>query len=210
MKYRPFLVIVSAPSGAGKTTITNEILRRNSDLKYSISATTRPRRDGETDGSDYFFMSRDAFKKRIERGDFAEWAIVHQNYYGTPIGYITQQLKNGHCIVMDIDIQGARQLRNKFPDSVSIFIIPPTLEILSERLNKRGTDEEDVVKRRLDMAKEELLAVQEYEYVVVNDNVEDSVRQAESIIHAEKNRLSRQILPSFFQDLYQMHEKTNV
>ncbi len=191
MKYNPFIIIISAPSGAGKTSVTDALLDRDSSLKYSISATTRSRREGEVDGRDYFFSLTSDFEAMIDRGEFAEWAFVHNNYYGTPDQHLQEQLKKGYCIVMDIDIQGARQIRVKYPAVVSIFIVPPSFEVLESRLRDRGTESEEVVQRRLGIAKNELRAIHEYQYVVANNELKECIAHTEAIILAEKSRISR-------------------
>lgn len=191
MDFSPFLIVISSPSGGGKTSITQAILKRNKCLKYSVSATTRPKRNGEVHGQDYFFLTEDEFKAHIERDEFAEWAIVHKNFYGTPLGFIIHQLESGYSVVMDIDIQGARLARQKYPDAVCIFVVPPSLEILEKRLRKRATDSEEVIQRRLVEARQELKAVDEYDYIVVNRELEASIRTVEAIIMAEQCRTSR-------------------
>ncbi|OQY30337.1 MAG: guanylate kinase [Candidatus Cloacimonetes bacterium 4572_55] len=186
-----FLIIFSAPSGAGKTSIIQELLRRNPDIKYSISATTRPLRGDEIDGIDYFFLTRDTFEDQKKQDGFAEWAMVHNHYYGTPAHYLKKQMDSGFCVVMDVDVEGARQLWKRYEDIVSIFIVPPSEKVLEERLRGRGTESEEHIRQRLDAARIEMKAVYEYQYVVINYDLEKSARQVEAIIMAEKSRVCR-------------------
>ncbi|HDS09710.1 MAG TPA: guanylate kinase [Firmicutes bacterium] len=180
-----FLVIVSAPSGGGKTTICLNLLKRNPDLVYSVSATTRPIRGSEKDGKDYFFLSEDEFKKRISRNLFAEWAVVHNNYYGTPRKFVEDNIKSGRVVICDIDVQGGEKIMAVFPEAVKVFIIPPTWEDLERRLRSRGTDTEEVILRRLRNARKELKYIKKYRYCITNESVRQSVNDLEDIIHAE-------------------------
>jgi guanylate kinase len=181
----PFPVIMSAPSGGGKTTIAKELLRRRTDIGYSVSCTTRAPRPGETEGKDYYFLTREEFLRRRAAGDFAESADVHGNLYGTLRSEIARVLGTGKHVVMDIDVQGARQFRDAFPQSVTIFVLPPSGEVLLGRLRNRKTESPQQLAARLDSALEELRAVEEYEYVVVNDDLERAVRSVGSILDAE-------------------------
>ena len=176
------LFIVSAPSGAGKSTLCGAARERFPDLRYSISATARPPRPGEVDGRDYFFVSEDEFKKGIEEGRWAEWAVVHGNYYGTPADFIQKTLADGHDILLDIDVQGAEQLMDRFPDSVSIFIMPPSEEILRDRLEKRGTDDPAVIRRRMENARKEMAVKDRYRHIIVNDDLSRAAAQFSDII----------------------------
>jgi guanylate kinase len=181
----PFPVILSSPSGGGKTTIAQMLLERRNDLGYSISCTTRSARPGETDGKDYFFLSREEFLSRRERGDFAESAEVHGNLYGTLRSEVNRVLGEGKHIVMDIDVQGARQMVQAFPSSVTIFVLPPSGEVLLARLRGRKTESPQQLVARLHSALRELRAVEEYEYVVVNDELDTAVTRVGSILDAE-------------------------
>lgn len=186
-----FPIILSAPSGGGKTTIARELLQRRSDLGYSVSATTRPRRKGEVDGRDYHFLEREAFLAAVERGDFAEWAEVHGNLYGTLREEVRRTLAAGRHVVMDIDVQGAEQFHRAFPESVLIFLLPPSAAVLVSRLASRRTEGAEAMRTRLTTAMRELDAVPLYHYVVVNDDLEAAVARVSAIIDAEAARRTR-------------------
>jgi guanylate kinase len=181
----PFPVILSAPSGGGKTTIARELLRRRSDLGYSVSCTTRRPRAGEEHGQDYYFLSLTEFIEERERNAFAEAAEVHGNLYGTLKSEVKRVLSDGRHVIMDIDVQGAKQFKRAFPDSVTIFVLPPSAEVLLERLRARQTEDRKQLIARLQSALLELQAIDEYEYVVVNDDLEQAIRTVSSIIDAE-------------------------
>lgn len=186
-----FLVILSAPSGTGKSTICRKLLARRKDLRYSISATTRDPRPGERDGKHYFFIDRAEFKRRIARNEFLEWAIVHDQYYGTPRSFVEGSTSEGMSVLLAIDIQGAAAIRRKMPESVLIFLAPPSIEALRERLTARKDASESVAKR-LAAARAELAAAKNYDYLVVNDELERAVNQISSILTAEGLKVSRQ------------------
>lgn len=179
------LFIVSAPSGAGKTTLCNAVLKRFPDLCYSISHTTRAPRPGEQDGVDYFFISEEEFLQRIKNGIWAEWATVYGHYYGTSARFIDRHLEIGKDILLDIDYNGARQIISRYPDSVTIFILPPTFETLKQRLLKRGTDSEDIIARRLENAKAEIAQKDRYQYVLVNDSLPATIEKLCAIISGQ-------------------------
>jgi guanylate kinase len=181
----PFAIILSAPSGGGKTTIAKTLLSRRKDLGYSVSCTTRAPRGTEVDGRDYYFISRAEFLAKRENSEFAESAVVHGNLYGTLRSEVKRVLATGRHVVMDIDVQGAVQFMRAFPDSVTIFILPPSAEVLLERLRARETESPAQLAARLQSALQELQQVAEYEYIVVNDDLERAVSSVESIIDAE-------------------------
>jgi guanylate kinase len=189
----PFPLILSAPSGAGKTTIARALLSRRADLGYSVSCTTRPPRQGEVDGRDYSFVSREEFLRRRGWGEFAESAEVHGHLYGTLRSQVERVLESGRHVVMDIDVQGTVQFTAAFPDTVTIFVLPPSADALLERLRQRRTENPEQLVARLRSAMEELQAVDEYQYVVVNDTLERAVARVGSIIDAEMARRERTV-----------------
>lgn len=187
-----FLIILSAPSGGGKSTILNEILQRMDTVDYSISYTTRAPRGTEQNGVHYHFVNERQFEERIASGDFLEHAKVFgKSWYGTSISYIKSRLVRSRHVIMDIDVQGASQIAATDIPYVKIFIIPPSMEVLKERLIKRGTDSMDDIQRRLDTARIELNCIPEYDYLVINDDLEQAILDVINIIKAEENRVSR-------------------
>jgi len=176
------LFIISAPSGAGKTTLSRAVLDRFADMLYSISYTTREPRNGEQDGIDYYFISRDDFKKRIDGCKWAEWAEVHGNYYGTSAEFLDDGLASGRDILLDIDVQGTIQILERHPDSITIFIMPPSPETLGKRLELRGTDSKAVIARRLVNAEKEMAKKDLYRHVVVNDQLSEAIEKLISIM----------------------------
>ena len=187
----PFPIILSSPSGGGKTTIAHKLLAMRSDVGYSVSCTTRPPRDGEVEGKDYHFLSVDKFKCGQKADEFAESADVHGHLYGTLRAEVERVLASGRHVIMDIDVQGAKQFARAFPDSVLIFILPPSAEVLVERLKARGTEDIKSLIRRFKSAKAELKAIDLYQYVIVNDEIDPAVAAVSSIIEAEEFRRSR-------------------
>ena len=186
-----FPIILSAPSGGGKTTIARALLRRRPDLGYSVSCTTRAPRNGEQHGRDYYFMTRAEFLAERERGAFAESAEVHGNLYGTLRREVERVLSGGQHVVMDIDVQGARQFQRAFPQSVLVFVLPPSADVLLERLRKRQTETPAELAARLQSALQELQAIDGYEYVVVNDDLERAVQGVSAIVDAEVMKRER-------------------
>jgi guanylate kinase len=187
----PFPLILSSPSGGGKTTIARMLLERRPDVGYSVSCTTRAPRPGERDGKDYYFLSTEDFEARKARGEFAEWAVVHGNLYGTLRQEVTQVLVSGRHVIMDIDVQGARQFAQAFPESVLVFLLPPSTDVLIGRLRARRTEDHGKLLVRLRSAREELREVGGYQYVVVNDDLEQAYNQVASIVDAETVRHRR-------------------
>ena len=187
----PFPLILSSPSGGGKTTIARMLLERRGDVGYSVSCTTRPARAGERDGVDYHFLSREEFRERRARGEFAEWATVHGNLYGTLRSEVEKVLAGGRHVVMDIDVQGARQFAQAFEESVLVFLLPPSAEVLLGRLLSRKTENAETLLTRLRSARDELRALEGYEYVVVNDSLEHAYSQVSAIVDAETVRHHR-------------------
>ena len=188
MKPQGVLLVLSGPSGAGKGTICNKLREKRNDLSYSVSATTRAPRNGEVDGKDYFFITIDHFKEMIENDEMLEYAEIYGNYYGTPKPYVMNILEQGKDVVLEIDPQGALQIKKRFPDAVFVFIVPPSLDELTKRIYKRGTDSEEVIKRRLSSATSELEYASKYDYIIVNDEVEKATNKVSNIIDAERNR----------------------
>jgi guanylate kinase len=186
-----FPLIFSAPSGGGKTTIARELLRRRNDLGYSVSCTTRAPRPAERDGTDYFFLTREAFMSARVRGEFAESAEVHDDLYGTLRSEVDKVLASGRHVIMDIDVQGARQFIKAYPESVLVFVLPPDIAVLLQRLKARGTESGKALDRRLSSAVDELRAVGMYHYVVVNEDIDRAVGDVSKIVDAEQMRTSR-------------------
>ncbi len=182
------LFIISAPSGAGKTTLCNAILKKFPKLCYSISHTTRKPRPREQDGVDYFFITDDEFKNNIEKGIWAEWANVHGHFYGTSSQFIDRYLSEGKDILLDIDVNGARQILCRYPHSITIFIMPPTFETLKQRLIKRGTDSNQNIAKRLKNAKTEIAQKNLYKHVVVNDSLPEAIKTISAIISDNHTR----------------------
>ena len=176
------LFIISAPSGGGKTTLSKALVNRFNDILYSVSYTTRPPRKGELYGVDYYFIQKKDFEKRIERGHWAEWAEVHGNYYGTSAGFLDKGLASGRDILLDIDVQGTLRILENYPDSVTIFIMPPSLETLRKRLEMRRTESRGTIKRRLLTAEKEMAQKGLYRYVIVNDRLSVSIEKLIAII----------------------------
>lgn len=189
------LFVISAPSGAGKTTVCQRALESIPGLAYSISHTTRPPRYGEKNGTHYFFVSEDDFGRMRDQGDFLEWAIVHGNYYGTARKQINDCLESGKDILLDIDVQGARKVRDQISDAILIFILPPSWEALEARLKKRQSDDEEALRLRLANARDEVKAIREYDYIIINKDLEEAVSNFTAVVRAERCHRSR-VIPS--------------
>jgi guanylate kinase len=189
---KPFLLVLSSPSGGGKTTIAKSLLQARDDLGYSVSATTRPIREGERDGVDYHFLSRDEFLRRAEAGEFIEWATYAGNLYGTLRGEIERIFAQGRTAVLDVEIEGARQIRASFPNSLHLFVLPPSAEVLVGRLAGRNTEPPGVIRERITRAADELAAVAEYDYAIFNEDLVLAVAQVAAILDAEARRVGRQ------------------
>ena len=194
MKKEPLLFIVSAPSGAGKTSLCKEVVTRVPDLHFSISYTTRSPRPNEINGIDYHFVSPEKFRSMIEEGQLVEWTEIYGNFYGTSKTSVEEYKRKGRDIVFDIDPVGARSIKEAYADSVTIFVLPPSYEELKERLIQRGTDDESVIKKRLDKAREEMEQSNWYQYRVVNDDFNSAVKQLKDIIASERLKRKRQMV----------------
>lgn len=186
------LIVLSGPSGVGKGTICQELLRQLPNLKYSVSSTTRSPRPGEMEGIHYYFRPRQEFKAMIARDELLEWTEFCDNYYGTPRFAVEQALRKGLDVILEIETKGAMQIKKRFPQGVFTFIVPPSLDVLAERIRNRGTETEEVIQKRLATAIQELNYLSEYDYVVVNDHVPVAVDKLKCILEAEKCRVKRQ------------------
>ena len=185
------LVVVSAPSGCGKDTIIAEVLKRLDNVFLSVSMTTRPMRPGEVDGVNYYFVSQPEFENKIDCGEMLEYARYGSNYYGTPAGPVRDLLEEGKTVILIIEVQGAGNVKRMFPEACNIFIIPPSFEILEKRLRGRGTDDDESIIKRLDIAKCELVRAEEFDYIVENDVLEEAVEDIITIIKAEKLKVNK-------------------
>ena len=192
MKNNGMLVVLSGPAGSGKDTVISELFKSDFDITKSVSMTTRKPRDGEADGIDYMFVSEEDFLDAVENGELLEYARYGVNYYGTPKGPVDKWLEDGHIVILKIDVEGAGNIRKIYPDTVSIFIMPPSMQILEKRLRDRGSEDEEDVLRRLKIAFNEIERCRnEYDYVVINDDLQDAVDDIKTIINAEKHKVSR-------------------
>jgi guanylate kinase len=187
----PLVLVLSSPSGGGKSTIAKRLLAERDDTGYSVSATTRAPRDTERDGEAYHFLTRDEFARRVAAGEFLEYAEYNGHRYGTLEVEVRRVTQGGQHVLLDIELEGARKVRERFPEAVLVFVVPPSGKVLAERLRGRGTDDEAVIAGRLERALVELAAAREYDYVVVNDDLEDAVRAVHAILDVESRRASR-------------------
>lgn len=187
------LYIISAPSGAGKTSLVSKLLELDAKIKVSVSSTTRPMREGEKDGVNYHFLSIEAFQEKISECDFLEHAQVFDNYYGTSTSSVEAQLKAGKDVILEIDWQGAQQVRQQIPEAISIFILPPSKEELLRRLTGRGTDSEEVIARRMQDSVNEMSHYDEFDYIVINNNFDLALKQLHTIFSAQRLTFDRQI-----------------
>ena len=191
MRRRGALFVISGPSGSGKNRVISEVMKVRRNLKYSISVTTRPMRPGEKDGVNYYFVSREQFEDMVKQGDLLEYAEVYGNLYGTPRKPVEEILAAGEDVILDVDVFGARQIRERCSDAVLIFLLPPSVEELERRIRSRGADDEETIQRRMNSALGEISALPEYTYVIINDELDEAVSRLASIIDAERCRTSR-------------------
>ena len=185
------MVVISGPSGVGKSSFVHQLLDAGLNLEYSVSATTRPRRPHETDGRDYLFLTREEFRRRVDAGEFVEWAEVHGEQYGTLKSEIERRLAEGRNVLLDIDVQGGTAVRKVYPDGVFIFVLPPSMASLEERLRGRGTDPDERIRLRLENARREIELGKAYDYAVVNDDLDLALNRVVAIITAEECRVRR-------------------
>jgi guanylate kinase len=204
-KSRGSLFIVSAPSGSGKTTLCRKLMLSLPDLKFSVSYTTRKPRQGEVNDRDYTFISRETFKSMVEKGEFIEWAEVHGEYYGTSRKRIRELLNAGNDVILDIDTQGAMQIRERYREGTYIFIMPPSLKILKKRLEQRKTNSKEEIRKRLERAVEEIKTYSKYDYVIINDNLKDAVREFEALIISRRVS-SKMINPLWIEERFLKQE----
>lgn len=190
-KAKGLLVVVSGPSGAGKGTICKDFLEKNKEAFLSISATTRKPRPGEVHGTHYYFLEEDNFKQMINEGGFIEWAQFCENYYGTPKKAVTEKLESGNDVILEIEVQGAMKVKEAFPEAVLVFVLPPSMSVLRERLTGRGTETPEVIEKRLNTALWELTIAEKYDYILINDDVTAASKRLEGIIKAEKQSVKR-------------------
>ncbi len=188
---QPF--VISAPSGAGKSSVIRILRERVDGLGYSVSHTTRQRRRGEKDGVDYYFIDIEGFKRMVKDGAFIEWAKVYTDFYGTALSSIDKQLAKGIDVLLDLDVQGAKGIREHYKNSVLIYLLPPSLQVLRKRLIKRGTEDEAVIRKRMESAEIEIKNCILYDYIIINDELEKAVNEAEAIIISERCRMDRRI-----------------
>jgi len=195
------VLVLSGPSGAGKSSLVNKIFKEIGECYFSISTTTRPIRDGEKDNVDYHFVSENEFKREIEADNFLEYAIVHGNYYGTSLKPVKEALSEGKLVIFDIDVQGNTAVKNRLGDiTTSVFITPPTISELKERLTNRSTDSEDVIYRRLKMAKKEIQRISEYEFLIINDDLEKAARELKFVAMAARLKKPSEEINMFVQE----------
>ncbi len=185
------LFVISGPSGVGKTSIIRSVLERVKNVVFSVSCTTRKQRPGEINGVDYFFISQEEFDEMIRGNKFLEWAKVHDNYYGTPSDFVFKHMDDGNDVILDIDVQGALNVKKNFDGAKFVFIAPPSYQTLGERLKRRGTETEEKIQRRLETARKEIKYIPEFEYLIINEDLESSITNLVSIIYAERLKFDK-------------------
>lgn len=203
MTKRGILFVLSGPSGVGKGTVRKRLFERRPNLKYSISVTTRQKRPGEKDGVDYFYKTKEEFKRLIEQNELLEYAQYVDNYYGTPRQYVENMLNKGYDVFLEIEVQGALQVKETFSEGVFIFLYPPSFNDLKKRITRRGTETEDLVEYRLNKAAKEMMMMDHYDYIVINDRVEQAVEKIQAIIkseHCRRERIADKLLQKLERD----------
>lgn len=195
-----FLLVISGPSGVGKGTVLHDLMNTQSNLVYSVSATTRKKRDGEIEGVSYFYLNHDEFEQMIEEDKFLEYAHVHNNYYGTPKEFVEKKINEGKIVILEIDVQGALNIKKNTDNGVFIFLAPPSLNELRRRIVGRGTETDEDIKIRMNNAKKELEYIKDYDYIVVNDHLNSAITSVNEIINAEKHRVFREENLNFEED----------
>jgi len=191
LKRQGMLIVVSSPSGGGKSTVIREVMKQDPRLEYSVSVTSRSPRPGEVNGESYHFVTEEDFRAWINRGVFYEWAVVHDNLYGTRRDIVEERLRRGHDVIMDLDFQGGLNIKKQAPASVLVFILPPSMTVLEERLRDRKTDSEETIRLRLHNALEEIRHATQYDYVLINEELDATIKQVKGIIAAEHHRAAR-------------------
>lgn len=195
-----FLLVISGPSGVGKGTVLHDLMNTQSNLVYSVSATTRKKRDGEIEGVSYFYLNHDEFEQMIAEDKFLEYAHVHNNYYGTPKEFVEKKINEGKIVILEIDVQGALNIKKNTDNGVFIFLAPPSLKELKKRIVGRGTETDEDIKIRMNNAKKELEYIKDYDYIVVNDHLNSAITSVNEIINAEKHRVFREANLNFEED----------
>lgn len=195
-----FLLVISGPSGVGKGTVLHDLMNTQTNLVYSVSATTRKKRDGEIEGVSYFYLNHDEFEQMISEDKFLEYAQVHNNYYGTPKEFVEKKINEGKIVILEIDVQGALNIKKNTDNGVFIFLAPPSLNELKKRIVGRGTETDEDIKIRMNNAKKELEYIKDYDYIVVNDHLNSAITSVNEIINAEKHRVFREEKLNFEED----------
>ncbi|MBR4982726.1 MAG: guanylate kinase [Lachnospiraceae bacterium] len=201
MKHKGLLIVISGFSGAGKGTLMKKLIENYDQYALSISMTTRMPREGEVDGREYFFSTREQFEDKIKQGGLIEYAQYCGNYYGTPKDYVEKQLEEGKDVILEIEIQGAMKVKEKFPDTVLLFVMPPSVEVLQQRLVGRGTEKEEIILERLQRAEEEAEGIEEYDYIIVNDDLEACVKELHELLDKTHESMQEQYHPKNYTEL---------
>lgn len=191
MFHKGLLAVFCGPSGVGKGTILKLVQEKNEKLRFSVSATTRNPREGEIDGQNYYFISVSKFKEMIKNGELVEWVEYCGNYYGTPRKYIEDSVKNGYDVILEIEVEGAANIKSQYPDSVSVFVLPPSFNDLKSRIEGRGTENSETIEKRLNRAKEEVKYINNFDYIIINDDIQSTANNLNTILSSERFRFKR-------------------